>query len=593
MTIESGNLAADFNHLQELGTAFLSEKQKLLLEQSMLSSNDVAHALMALVGGTDTSKQIPSKFQEAWNHQDHVERDLWRDAIRKEFSDMITRKVWRDYKKDRVPTNRRLINNKWVFRIKNDGRHRARLCAIGYTQVAGVDHQDNFAPVLNDVTFRIIMTLIIANQWDADIVDIETAFLYGELEEEIYMKIPEGLNEYTGKHYDDKECFVLNKAMYGLVQAARQYYKKFIEIMTCAEMGFEKCLADGCLLKRSNKFGNIVVCVYVDDNMCIGNRKAIDVFKDELKKYFSIKDEGKMEEYVGCSVYRKGNGNLVMHQPHLLKKIEREFGKEMESVRTYATPAGPGETVIRMKENDDVSLQLEPEKQTRYRCGVGMLLYLIKFSRPDLSNSVRELSKAMDRATETHYSMMLRVIKYVLRTNDLGLIYDSGSVINFKGVWQIIAYCDSDFAGDKDNRISVTGFCISIGQCLISWKSRGQKSVTLSSTEAEYVAVSEVCAEIIFIKYILEFLDVGIEYPITVNCDNVGAIFLAYNNKNSQRTKHVDTRAHYVRQYVEDGTVKIIFVKSEMNSADVYTKNVSGNLFELHGTKHLENIGDK
>ena len=191
----------------------------------------MTHALMALVGGTDDSKKIPLTFNEAWNHDDIVEREQWREAIRKEFSDMIKRKVWRKCKKSNVPENRRLIANKWVFRIKNDGSHRARLCAIGYTQIAGIDHQDNFAPVLNDVTFRLILTLLIEKQWEADIVDVETAFLYGDLEEEIYMEIPEGLNEFGKEKYDGDACFVLEKAMYGLVQAARQFYKKFIQVI--------------------------------------------------------------------------------------------------------------------------------------------------------------------------------------------------------------------------------------------------------------------------------------------------------------------------------------------------------------------------
>ena len=154
-------------------------------------------------------------------------------------------------------------------------------------------------------------------------------------------------------------------------------------------------------------------------------------------------------------------------------------------MREYDTPASTGDMVIRAKEDDDDAIFLEPVKQKRYRSGVGMLLYLVKFSRPDISNSVRELSKAMDRSTAAHYKVLLRVLKYVVRTEDLGLIYDSGILVNFDGTWQIVAFCDSDFAGDKDNRISVTGFCIYIGKCLISWKSRGQKSVTLSSTEAE------------------------------------------------------------------------------------------------------------
>ena len=134
----------------------------------------------------------------------------------------------------------------------------------------------------------------------------------------------------------------------------------------------------------------------------------------------------------------------------------------------------------------------------------------------------------------------------------------------------------------------MTGFSIHIGNCLISWKSRSQKTVTLSSMEAEYVAVSEVCMEIMFVKQILEFLKIKVEFPITVHCDNVGAIFLGYNQKNSQRTKHVDIRHHYVRQYVEDGIVKIIFVKSEENTADAYTKNVSGVLYSRHAMKDLK-----
>ena len=211
----------------------------------------------------------------------------------------------------------------------------------------------------------------------------------------------------------------------------------------------------------------------------------------------------------------------------------------------------------------------------------------MKYSRPDISNSVRKLTKAMDRATEAHYKSLLRVLKFVFDTRDMGLIYDSGLLINFGGIWKIVAYSDSDYSGDKDTRISVTGFCIYIEACLIAWKSRAQKSVTLSSTEAEYIAVSELCMEIIFVKQILEFLEINVDYPITVHCDNEGAIFLAYNAKNSQRTKHVDIRAHYVREYVEDGVVKIIFVKSEENTADAYTKNVSGVLYERHAMKNL------
>ena len=277
------------------------EGTSLIAESLLMNFDTAAETVLALIGGTDSSADVPLTFQEAWYHEDPVERKLWREAIRKEFHDMIKRGVWRNHRKSEVAENRRIIGCKWIFRVKNDGRHRARLCAIGYTQVAGVDFQDNFAPVVNDVAFRIAIVMMLANSWDADIVDIETAFLYGDLEEEIYMKVPEGLSEHLETEFGNDDCLMLVQSIYGLVQAARQYYKKFINVMV-TKLGFEKCMADSCLLKRSNDKGTLIICVYVDDILCIGDRSAIDSIKVELSEYFSVKDEGKMEEYVGCSV---------------------------------------------------------------------------------------------------------------------------------------------------------------------------------------------------------------------------------------------------------------------------------------------------
>ena len=156
--------------------------------------------------------------------------------------------------------------------------------------------------------------------------------------------------------------------------------------------------------------------------------------------------------------------------------------------------------------------------------------------------------------------------------------------------WSFKGYCDSDFAGDKEKRISVTGFCIYVCGCLVSWKSRGQKHVTLSSTEAEYVAVSEVCQEIMFIKSVLEFIRVKVKTLITVYCDNVGAIFLAYNAKTGGRTKHIDVKYHYVQEFVRDGVIQIIFVRSENNHSDVFTKNTAQKTYEIQSENFMETM---
>ena len=170
----------------------------------------------------------------------------------------------------------------------------------------------------------------------------------------------------------------------------------------------------------------------------------------------------------------------------------------------------------------------------------------------------------MDHATTAHWKMLLRVIKYVELTANHKLLLSP----QIEEKWNLKGYCDSDFAGDADNRKSISGFIIYFCGVPISWRSRGQKSVTLSSTEAEYVAISEIATEILYIAGILKFLEVEIEHPIVIHVDNIGAIYLAERATSSTRTKHIDTRYHFVRNYIEDGILKIKFVRSNDNTAD-------------------------
>jgi hypothetical protein len=218
-----------------------------------------------------------------------------------------------------------------------------------------------------------------------------------------------------------------------------------------------------------------------------------------------------------------------------------------------------------------------------------MLLYLVKYSRPDIANGVRELSKVMDGATLCHLKNLMRMVKYVTDTPMKCLVMDKSKLGNMEK-WSMVAFCDSDYAGDRDKRVSVTGFIIYISNVPVSWRSKAQRGVTLSSSEAEYVAVSEVCAEVLFIKQVLEFLGVQVVLPIEIMVDNIGAIFLANNYTMSQRTRHIDIRYHFVREYIEDGTVIIKFVRSEDNDADIFTKNLGTQLYHKHSSKFMDDM---
>jgi hypothetical protein len=261
------------------------------------------------------------------------------------------------------------------------------------------------------------------------------------------------------------------------------------------------------------------------------------------------------------------------------------IGTRITTLQNADTPAAPGHAVTRPQPDDELR---DDSMQKKYQSGVGMLLYLVKYSRPDIANSVREFSKVMDGATVHHYKGLLRVIKFIVSTKNKCLVMDGKKLLN-NFEWNIQAFLDSDYAGDKDTRLSVSGFIIYVCGNAISWRSRAQRNVTLSSSEAEYVAVSEVCAEVMFVKQIMEFLNIKLELPIKILMDNIGAMFLTENQSVSQRTRHIDVRYHFIRDYVEDGVVQVIFVRSEHNDADVFTKNLGTETFQRHVSKFIEN----
>ena len=193
----------------------------------------------------------------------------------------------------------------------------------------------------------------------------------------------------------------------------------------------------------------------------------------------------------------------------------------------------------------------------------------------------------MDGANHGQYKMMLRAVKYVKDTKDLQLIVKPYDRNNAK--WSIKAYCNSDFAGDINRCKSVSGYVIYMNRMPISWRSKGQKSVSLSSTEAEYMGLSEVAMELLFVHGVMKFLGMEQELPMVVNVDNVGAIYLAQSATTSNCTKHIDVQYHFVREFIEDGIVKVVFVKSEENNANIFIKNLGRELYKKYCRSVMKN----
>ena len=525
----------------------------------------------------------PTNFNDAWNHPNEKNRNKWREAINKEFADMDSRKVWKKIKRSEMPKDRRCVKCKWVWKIKRNGVYRARLVACGYSQIPGVDFTEiPYSPVINDVTYRIMMLISMVYGYSNVIIDVETAFLHGDLEEneEIYMECPPGME------HEEDEVLLLQKTIYGLVQAARAFYKQLSKVLR--KIGFTGGYADPCLYSRKGKKGTVHIALYVDDCYCCGDMEEIEAVIEELKENnFTLKIDKEMSDYLSCQIeFSKQRDKAWIGQPHLIKKIQDKFGEEVSKLQTFKTPGTPHIGISRPLPEDPM---MTKEESKVYRSGVGMLLYLVKHSRPDIANATRELSKVMDKPTPAAMKEMKRVIKYVLDTKDYGLKMHPKPV---QDEFELVLFSDSDWAGDKDTRISVSGFCIFLQGCPISWKSKGQRSISLSSSEAELMALSEATREIKFIYEILISMGVKVKLPIICRVDNVGAIFIAENATATPKSKHIDTRAKYVTKYIQDGFLKVIFVKTDENVSDIFTKNVSKEIMEKHEKDYVWNKQD-
>ena len=200
---------------------------------------------------------------------------------------MINRGVWRKTDRAKIPENRRLNGNKWVFKIKRDGSYRARLVALGYSQIPGIDYTDNFAPVAHDVSFRIALARMMVEKLDSLVMDVETTFLYGEIDEEVFMKPPVGMEE-IDPGSSSEDCYQLLKGIYGLCQAARQFWKKFVNTVKQAPFGFQVSPADPCMLFKENELGVCIIIMYVDDILIIGKKEQIQDFASKIQKGFSV-----------------------------------------------------------------------------------------------------------------------------------------------------------------------------------------------------------------------------------------------------------------------------------------------------------------
>ena len=340
----------------------------------------------------------PNTYNEAMQS---ANSKFWLEAMNQEMKSMADKQVWKRVPKKDIPKDKKLIGCRWVFKQKDNGVFRARLVALGYSQRPGIDFTDFYAPVVNDTTMKIVKLMSLVSGFTTEQTDIETAFLYGDLDEEVYMKLPPGFDQ-EGK--DD--AVLLQKSIYGLVQAAFEWNKKATNILK--KLGFVPCLSDPCLFIHPTLM--VYIIIYVDDCLFVGKSDAIQDIIIKLKETLVIKCMGKIKDYIGCTVESTIYGYKYT-QPKLIQRMMTKFTAETSLLKYQGnTPVKSNDKIYAAENDSDI---IDQEGQTDYRSGIGMLLYLVKYSRPDIANCVRELAKMSGKATLLNYNQLLRCIKYV------------------------------------------------------------------------------------------------------------------------------------------------------------------------------------
>ena len=501
------------------------------------------------------------------------EEEKWRIAMNEEMQSLHKNQTWRLAS---LPKGKKAIGCKWVYAKKNgfpdqyDVRYKARLVAKGYAQKEGVDYNEVFSPVVKHSSIRILLALVAEMDLELVQLDVKTAFLHGDLEEEIYMTQPEGF-KVAGK---EKMVCKLEKSLYGLKQSPRQWYRRFDKFMM--EQKYTRSEYDQCVYLRKLQDGSyIYLLLYVDD-MLIASRsqREIDHLKTQLNKEFEMKDLGEAEKILGMEISRDRKlGRLCLTQKQYLRKVLKRFGMNEKS-KSVSTPLAPHfKLSASLSPKDDA--EREHMSKVPYANAVGSLMYAMVCTRPDISQAVGVVSRYMHDPGKEHWQAVKWILRYILNTVDVGLVFEKGK----QDGKSVVGYCDSDYAGDLDKRRSTTGYAFTFAKAPVSWKSTLQPTVALSTTEAEYMAVTEAMKEAIWLQGLLDELGIGLK-QMEIHCDSQSAIHLAKNQVYHARTKHIDVRYHFVREILEKGRVLLQKIPTAENPADMMTKVVTAIKFQ-------------
>ena len=508
----------------------------------------------------------PQSYKEAIASP-HAEQ--WRNGMDKEIASLKENNTWTLVP---APRNSAVIPCRWQYKAKRDKEgnvviFKARFVAKGFKQQHGIDYTETFAPVVRYDSLRSILALAASRDLHLLQIDVQTAFLYGEIDQELFIHQPE---EYVTEDSENYVCR-LNKGLYGLKQSSRLWNKKIHRSLV--NLLFTQSEADPCVYTRLSGGDIMILAIWVDDGLfAFSDKSAGQSVIDHLREEYKMK-AGPAEHFVGLNINRdRPNKTLHLSSPSYIEKVLAKFN--MTECNPVRIPAEPSLRLSRDMEPADVETTAKM-RSIPYRQVIGSLMYAAITFRPDITYAVNQLARFCENPGESHWSAAKKVLKYLASTRRFGLQFTGAGI----DIDTLSAFSDADYAGDTDTRRSTSGFVFMFNQGAITWSSRRQNCVALSTMESEYIAASDSSREAVWLRRLTAQIGAVQKSPTNLYCDNKSAIAITHNPEHHSRSKHIDVKYHFLRDQQSNGTINISHISSESQLADIFTKPLSSNRF--------------
>jgi hypothetical protein len=553
--------------------------------------NVAAHQPMTVVDYRE-----PTSYDEAMHHPD---KEKWIAAMKEELESIVQHDV---IVPSKLPKGRKAIGCKWVFKVKRNDKNeiirwKARLVIQGFRQKEGIDYNETFSPTVHIKSIKLMLAIAAEMDYEIKQIDFDTAFLNATLDEEIYMKRPDGLHLVgqftkwtTGSNTNDPETALrLKKALYGLKQAPREWWLQLHKLLQ--RIGYTSSPIDECLYMKNVNGKKMYLTVYVDDMLCIFPKELNSEWEKDKKlisDQYKIKDMGDCEWILNMSVVRdRAARTITLSQQSYIELVLSGHSSLINPLKTVSTPYLYHD--ITVCPDGVVDKELTTEEHAEYRSIVGELLYAATISRVDLAYIVSSLARYVNNPHNYHMAAAIRVLQYLVGREHYSLTFSREDADdNNSSKHHFVIYSDSNWGGDKEDRKSVSGWISMYNGRPISWQSKKQSTVALSSTEAEFYALSEAVKEALFIRQWMQYY-FGHDIQIEIRGDNMGSLFIADHTTSHNRTKHIDIKYFFIRNHIKDEKVRLEYVSTGNQMADILTKATAAHTFEKMSKYLMDN----